>query len=340
MRGTRGGFLIGAIVDLWHVVQAKTASRRLNEFAKLRNCLSCFQATYRTCTSSFIVAEVLATFVVLGHFHKLLAQAELLLVGQQLESFDGDLFESAADIARAEEPEDKAAREVGAPESANSFRIQNRKRQKKAREWLANAQEQQKLLIWACVARPTLTLHYELLKHGSIKAMTTDERPSMWTAVRMKDSVAVRVLCQLSLCFDTSSTKCDETWGIVIDLHGGFDDWGHQLSKLATWSAHRVAGQLWRRFIVRLRTWRWRLAGVVDVKLSWDARMQIAQDFMDCAECCLDEFWGQKFRKFLKEPADLFLEPIQRFLLAVFYACGCEHISLRERFRAFPRIPQ
>ena len=284
------------------------------------------------------LAPVLATFVVLGHFHKLLAQAELLLVGQQLESFDGDLFESAADIARAEEPEDKAAREVGAPESANSFRIQNRKRQKKAREWLANAQEQQKLLIWACVARPTLTLHYELLKHGSIKAMTTDERPSMWTAVRMKDSVAVRVLCQLSLCFDTSSTKCDETWGIVIDLHGGFDDWGHQLSKLATWSAHRVAGQLWRRFIVRLRTWPWRLAGVVDVKLSWDARMQIAQDFMDCAECCLDEFWSQTLRKFLKEPADLFLEPIQRFLLAVFMhavasTSHCENAFAH--FRAF-----
>ena len=75
-----------------------------------------------------------------------------------------------------------------------------------------------------------------------------------------------------------------------------------------------VIGNLWRRSYFAFNNWPWRLHIIVDVEIDMATRRAVAQEFLDTALCCLDEFFSHRLRDLVKEVSDLFVEPIQGFL--------------------------
>ena len=57
---------------------------------------------------------------------------------------------------------------------------------------------------------------------------------------------------------------------------------------------------------------------MVDKRLPLQERRAIAAEFLEACECCLDEFFSRKVRKFFRCVDDLFLEPVRNWLFAIF----------------------
>ena len=140
----------------------------------------------------------------------------------------------------------------------------------------------------------------------------------MWNCITFKRSRPLEVLERLSLSFVIDHVDQDAVWGLMMLFKGNDQTWSGALRQVATRSAHRLMGQLWRRFVVRLRSWPWRLALVVDMSLPMLNRRQIIQECLDASPCCLDECFSQKIRVWLTEVDHFFDPPIQRWLTAIF----------------------
>ena len=201
------------------------------------------------------LTPVISLFLVMGRFHNILAEAELNLVGDSLDNHKE--INERAEVLQ-EEPDDNLdleARRVGAPESNKAFRIANSRRHRKMKNWLASPEDQDNLLIWACIARPTMMFHYHFSKAASLHGIDSNGYTAMWNCATMVNSTPLLILEQLSRSFSPGSVQAADVWGLATAFKGPFEEWQPSFLARSMWCCRRVMGNIWRRFILRLRGW-------------------------------------------------------------------------------------
>jgi len=248
------------------------------------------------------VYPVVCVLLLLWSVHNLLPRAERIIHGAAV---------------RAMDREDPAAADA-APGDSSAFRRESRTRATKMIRFLSDSMARVRLLIWVCATTPVMAIHYTLFKRGSIYGREETGESALMSFCRLRSALPMRVLSQLGSSLDLRAPGLYATWSLALHFFGPFAAWPLAYLCEADVAAHVLAGSLWRRFYVRLRTWPWRLAAVVDETLTMAERLAEAEAFWNAPECCLDEFFSIRFRNSLESVLDLSTERIQRFLVAVF----------------------
>lgn len=208
--------------------------------------------------------------------------------------------------------DDSGSDDEFAPQSISSARREDRKRKRRVREWLAAPSTLDTLVVLVCVAKPVIELLYYLFKNGSINP---NGAPAMFRCCQLATSRVVRMFTKLANGFDKRRVG-HGTWDLAVALWGDMSTWPKERLKCCTISASIVMGNLWRRFVVRLRTWTWRLCLTIPDICPHHARVAVIQEFLDASECCLDDIFGKRFRALVSRAEDFDLEPIIDFLKA------------------------
>lgn len=286
-------------------------------------CCQSRQAAVERCTNAFMaplerrlqvpslnrwlqLSPVVALICVLCAIHRLLPRGELAFT---------NLAGGADD---EEDPADVEARAVGAPQSMGAERVTDSRRQRKAREWLATTSTLSTLLIWVSVGRLVMVIHYELFQCGTLNRTDKDGKTALQKCIDMMKSRPLRILCKLAKSLDVGTAEHQEIWPLFESFLGPINATGRNLAALCTAAVHRAVGNLWRRFVVRLRSWPWRLSLLLSDQLSHDEKVAIAEEFIAARRCCLDPYFGAKLRELVSEAHDLLLAPVLRFLAACF----------------------
>ena len=193
------------------------------------------------------LTPVISLFLVLGRFHNILAEAELNLVGDSLDHHKALSEQTEMLQEERDDQPDLEARRVGAPESNKAFHIAHARRHRKMINWLASPEEQDNLLIWACIARPTMMIHYHFFKAGSLHGVDSNGYTSMWNCARMVNSTPLFILEQLSRSFSPGSVQTADVWGLATAFKGPFEEWQPSFLARSMWCCRRVMGNIWRR---------------------------------------------------------------------------------------------
>ena len=277
------------------------------------------------------VAPVVATLLLLLSLHGIIAQAEMYLIGQCPENYAPEESDDADD------ENDQREQRVGGDMSMASHRRQGRRRLKRAREWLCDTLTMRNLLIWCCIGQQAMRLHFHLFAHGSINV--AKDKAALFRLCSLRDSRALQVIRILSTSFFSWSPAAKEViWGLAESFYGPMSSWDEDMCEVATSSLNKVIGNLWRRFFVRLRGWPWKLCRYVDEKLPEEERKQVAQEFLDAPWCCLDVYFGRRFRKMVTCIEDMFLGPVVQFVRECFARCLASTTHIENSFahmRAF-----
>ena len=277
------------------------------------------------------VAPVVVTLLSLLSFHGIIAQAELRLIGKDPSNF-------APEESDADDEADLAAHRVGQDQTMRSQRLQARRRLKRAREWLVDPVTQQCLMIWACVGQQAMRVHFHLFASGSINQSSVDnetdepKKPALFQLCGMRESRALEVIGILSRSFFAWAPAAAAIWGLAESFHGPMSHWSHDMCRRVTTTVNRVIGNLWRRFYVRLRSWPWRLVRYCDDQLPYEDRVRIAEEFLAAPWCCLDAYFGRRFRAMVRTTADMFLEPVVAFVKECFMRCLASTTHVENQF--------
>lgn len=124
----------------------------------------------------------------------------------------------------------------------------------------------------------------------------------------------------------------DDTDPHWLPLAGGGGGWSPRLYHMASVPALMEMGNIYRRFIVAMDCWPWRLGLLLDDSLGDAAQQALAQELLDAHPCCLDDF-TLKFRQesgFVVQ--DVLSAPRLRRLREIFEHVPLTNVGAENRF--------
>ena len=133
-------------------------------------------------------------------------------------------------------------------------RISDGRRQRKAREWLAKSSALSVLLLCVSIGRLVIIIHYEFFQCGTLNKTDEECKTSLQKCMDMKQSRPLGILCKLAKSLDIGIAEHQEFWPLFESFAGPINAIGSDLAALITAAVHRTVGNLWRRFVVRLRS--------------------------------------------------------------------------------------
>ena len=128
----------------------------------------------------------------------------------------------------------------------------------------------------------------------------------------LASSLCLYALRRFCHCFQIGSSAYEEVWGAAVHLLGPMHLWPPAVLKDAVGIVNELIGNLFRRFIVRLQAWPWKLHAVLDESLSMQARRAVASEFLQAPPCCVDDSFSSTLRSDLHSVEDLFRPTFQR----------------------------
>ena len=254
--------------------------------------------------------------------HRIHPQAEMLLVNRRLTDTPEELKDQHEDQEEEENAEDQANRQAGVPtESGSAWLKQKRVRARRALRFLEDKASTFKMLVWMALGTPLQILHFQFFKCGSVGGKDSDGHNALFDCISFPRSRPLKIMQKIGLSLRLGTAEEAETWGLTTSFFGLPFSWDQAQKKQASTCAWRILGNLYRRFVVRLHAWPWRLAGMVDSRLSNDERAKVAHDYVKANRCCLEPLFGKKFRDACiteeggPTVADIMLQPILAFYL-------------------------
>jgi hypothetical protein len=209
--------------------------------------------------------------------------------------------------------------QVGAPkDEMKTNRKLNTKRNVKTLSFVEAADTQWRLFLWLSVSLPVMTIHYRLFKFGTWHSHCRDNRCGLFEFCNDDTNPAKRALFILtSMLCDSSGTGAGH-WDVLIRQHGQSHTWPRELLKEAQNSTILTICSLWRRLVVIWKSYPWLLVRAVDQRLPLETREQVAQEFMDVDECCLDQQFSRRLRRLVTTPSELLEQDMCSFLHTMF----------------------
>lgn len=245
---------------------------------------------------------LICVFLVIMRLHNILARAEAQVVGTVVRAPSAPV-EQDPDI-QAEHPEDE-------------YRNQQRRRKARMQSFLSHSETVPKLTIWVSLARGVMDLHFVLFKRGALVGRHATDESALFQLCHKPGNPVATAICDLSTCFIAGSAGA-AIWKMAVTLMGDPSFWNARLLQLAVTSRNCLLGNLWRRFVVRLRSWPWRLAYIVDTTVPMALRRRRAEAFMSSSDCCLDESFSLRLRRLIASTDELFHPTFQQWLATVF----------------------
>jgi hypothetical protein len=116
-----------------------------------------------------------------------------------------------------------------------------------------------------------------------------------------------------------------------LPLAGGSHGWDSHLYHLASVPALMEMGNIYRRFVVAMDCWPWRLGHLLDEARSDAAQQSLAQELLDAQPCCLDDF-TLRFRQGSHNVQDILSAPKLRRLRHIFEHVPLTNVGAENRF--------
>ncbi len=193
---------------------------------------------------------------------------------------------------------------LGVPKNEEVVRRMARKRERKSLEFLAAPEVDVKFLVWICVAKQVMRVHYLLFSRGRELGAGAG---TLFHVCCPSKSVALEVVCRL--CAKAGDACFSEMWGAAQKrIDEDLKKWPTEVLTRACNSAVLAAGSLWRRFVWKFQGWPWRLCILVDQDSTAEERMEVARAFCQAELCCLDPWFGERLKRRVTCAEDL-LEP-------------------------------
>ena len=186
-------------------------------------------------------------------------------------------------VADNEENSNSEGEQCGVPtDEQQSYTKKKQKRAAKAKTWLADTASVSVLLIWYLVSSLMMKIHFHLFKHGKLKSN------GALTWINFRTSPAVRLLEELSNSLHTTNMNEHylHTWALLVTTMGPEYEWKPRFREMAFCAIITTSSQVWRRLVIRFRSWPWRLGLAVDPTLSEADRRGIIAEMLNTNDCC------------------------------------------------------
>ena len=166
------------------------------------------------------------------------------------------------------------------------------------RRWINDRTAMTKLLLWMCLARPILHLHYNLFSSGKLHGKSHDGVQSVWAYSLRTSSLPCKIVEKLARCFDEAWPAHQRMWDLALAFLGEMRNWTADLVHAAVVIVHMTMGHLWRRFVLRLSSFPWLLSPLCldDADVPRGDKIRLAQQFMQAKECCIDDMFSARLR--------------------------------------------
>ena len=173
------------------------------------------------------------------------------------------------------------------------------------RLWLNDKQAMNALLLWVAVANQVLHVHFDLFSSGKLHARMREGGRSAWTYGLRKTSLPWRVLNALTTCMSEAYPDHAVVLALPIAFIGNLRSWAENMLATLASILQLTAGNLWRRFCVRLSSYPFLLMPLVQPDVVEEEKVHLAQQAWETRACCIDELFTEKFRSTLTGPDDL-----------------------------------
>lgn len=192
-----------------------------------------------------------------------------------------------------------------------SFKRQEQCRFKKAHKFITSDCISDRMMGVLLGLKPCLqimgTFFTSAKRHGQPKDL------SLFTLIHQSSSPATRAI---DLYISHLQDDSCEYWRPLV----GNRPWTSELYRIASLPLLTEIGALFRRFIMALDCWPWRMALLIDENLAYGDRQAIAAELIDCENCCLDHL-TQSFKSqypsavlAMSVPALRYLQDVALFL--------------------------
>lgn len=203
-----------------------------------------------------------------------------------------------------------------------AFERQEQARFRKTSKWLNAAITRDKMLAL------TLSIQYSLAVMGSFFASARrfgDNARCMTALANPATSVAAQCLRRY---FNAFSCEQHALWAPLV---GGGRGWSTELYCLASTPALLEVGSLYKRFVLALACWPWRLSLLCAPGVSDAEKRAVALQLWESSVCCLDAFsWN--FRARCSGVGEILSEPMVQSLRDVFDNTPLTNIGSENRF--------
>ncbi len=167
-------------------------------------------------------------------------------------------------------------RDVGLPRDERRAQQQEKAaRSKKPLEWVTGKSFLPDLLVWLCVARHVMVLHYFLFRDASSMkfvppegAPEAERHPPVFDFCNVGRSRASLALSKLSGLLFGGLDGHQDGWGIMYDRYG--TEWPASTARLARCGIFLVYGNLWRRLVWYFTRPPWRWAKIANPQLPME----------------------------------------------------------------------
>jgi len=193
---------------------------------------------------------VVCVLLLLWCIHDLLPRAEQRVNGAAVRTIEK---EAAAHADDDDGPGDCAA-----------YRRENNRRAVKMMRFFGDPMAKIRIMLWTCVASPLMTIHYTLFARGTLYGWEKTGESALMELCRLPSAIAMKVLSSVGCAFDIGSAAFYSTWRLACLHFGPIASWPLEYLREADAAVAVVVGGLFRRFYIRLRTYPWRLAVIVD----------------------------------------------------------------------------
>ena len=137
------------------------------------------------------------------------------------------------------------------PTKEAEYQQQNRRSQRRMREWLANIHSLWDLMVFVCIGHVVMICHYSLFKSGARLNASEDKSTALWSYLAGGDSRAAQALSHLSVSLDITSPSHALVWGFVLSWFGPMAEWPGGFVESASVCRLQMMGGLWRRLVFR-----------------------------------------------------------------------------------------
>ena len=125
----------------------------------------------------------------------------------------------------------------------------------------------EKMLVWLSLARHLIKLHFLFFKSGAHLG-SSEGSGLLFKMAHPTESPAVKLYTQLAGALHPGSPEESELWKVMVTKYGPKSEWPEARHRLVEDSLLTILGSFWRRFVVRLAGYPYRLALLVHSELG------------------------------------------------------------------------
>lgn len=191
-------------------------------------------------------------------------------------------------------------------------------RQNRALRFIANPLAFVLCILWLCVSRPVLTLHYKTFQQSKThyreyqKVKRKERAQFLFDLCNQAKSKANEIFDSLESMLNPDSEGHRKHWRLMFAFAGA--EWGPAVRLKARNCLLMLMGNVWRRLILAFTFWPWPLTMLVNPDATHGDKLKVCTEFFLLPLCCLDKGVSQKLRGKTRSSIDLMQADLLEFL--------------------------